>query len=129
MRGSSFKLALNHSFSLIRDGENYFSAERFIFKDRRTAESLAMRLKSRSTNTLQIESFTRYDFLLVENNLVFFIAENESYLNNRALFEDIKNNFLAEYRANYPNSAGVMFMDSPLSCRDGEFRRQQRRSL
>lgn len=97
----SFNLAVNHSFSSIKNGENSFSVQRFIFKNNRTAGLIAKSLKDRSTNTLQIESFTLYDFFLIENNLIIFIADRQSYQFNKSLFNDIKDNFQAEYKLNH----------------------------
>jgi hypothetical protein len=94
----SFNLAANHSFSSVKNGENPFSVERFIFKNNQTAAAIARALKNRSVNTLQIKEFTLYDFVLVENNLILFIADRESYEANQPLFDEIKNNLQAEYK-------------------------------
>jgi hypothetical protein len=96
-----FNLALNHSFSSITNGGNSFSVERFIFKNNQTAALIAKSLKDRSTNTLQIESFTMYDLFLIENNLIIFIADRQSYQFNKPLFSDIKDNFQAGYKLNH----------------------------
>ena len=97
---NTFNLAANHSFSSIKNGENPFSVERFIFKNNQTAAAIARTLKNRSVNTLQIKALTLYDFILVENNLIVFIADRQSYGANQRLFDDIKNNIQAEYKSN-----------------------------
>lgn len=94
---NSFNLARHHSFASIKNGEHSFSAERFVFKTNQAAAAIAKTLKNRSVNTLQIESLTLYDFLVIKNNLLIFIADRESYHFNKPLFGEIKNHFQAEY--------------------------------
>jgi hypothetical protein len=65
------------------------------------AALIAKTLRDRNNNTLQIESLTLYEFFLIENNLMIFIADRQSYQFNKPLFKDIEDNFQAEYKINH----------------------------
>ncbi len=97
----SFNRAVHHSFSSLKNGEHSFTVERFIFKNKQTADLIAKSLKDRSVNTLQIESFTFFDLFSFENNLIIFIADRQSYQFNQPLFNELKDNFQAEYKLNH----------------------------
>jgi len=89
-----FNGAISYSFSLLKNGENFFSIERFVFKNKQTADNVGKIIRQRKINNLQIESLTYFNFFLSENNLVFFVADRQSYNENQSLFEIIKENFL-----------------------------------
>jgi hypothetical protein len=95
-----FSRATSYSFSLLKNGENFFSIERFVFKNKQTADNFGKIICQRKINNLQIESLTYFDFFLSGNNLVFFIADRQSYNENQSLFKIIKENFLLEHSRN-----------------------------
>lgn len=91
----SFNSADSHSFVFIRNNDNLFSVERFVFKDSRTAASVGKALEKRKRNTLPLESPTSYDFLLLDNNLLVFIANTNSFRFNEPLIAEIKQHLRA----------------------------------
>jgi hypothetical protein len=99
-----FNQATIHYFSLIKDGELSFSIERFVFKDKNTVTLITKALKARTTRTLHLKALTFYDYFQVENNLIFFIADRESYKVNKDLFDLIKDRFQIEYRISNADS-------------------------
>lgn len=91
-----FKHATAYSFSLLKTGDDLFSIERFVFKNKHDADVVGNIIRQRKINNLQIESLTYYDFFLNENNLFFFIADRQSFNKNQPIFKIIKDNFLLE---------------------------------
>jgi hypothetical protein len=94
----AFSLVPSHSFSLIKNEGHFFSVERFVFKSGKTAALVGKSLKNRSVHTLQVESFTLYDCIVIGNNVILFIADRDSYHFNQALFNEIKDKFQEVYQ-------------------------------
>ncbi len=95
--GKHFNRKIGHLFSLLKNGEDFFSVEQFVFKDHKTAASVAKTLEQRDNNVLKSKSRTRYDFFLLDNNIFFFIADSQIYQSNRSVFVNLKDNLTAEY--------------------------------
>lgn len=93
-----FNLAKSHTFSLIKVGEDFFSIEQFVFKTERQANLINQILAKRKSNMLQTPGVTFYDYFLVGNNLVFYIADRQVYRANLPFFQNVKENFLLEYK-------------------------------
>lgn len=92
---SLFHRARGYAFALLTNDDNYFSIERFVFKTRQDANAIANIIRQRKITHLQIESLTYFDFFLSGNDLVFFVAESQSFNENKPLFSAIKENFIA----------------------------------
>lgn len=101
-----FSTSTGYSFVLLKNGEHPFSIDRFVFKTKQAAETVEKIIRKRKINNLQIESLTYYDLFLSENNLVFLIADRESFSANQPFFKIIKENFLMEQapKANLPTA-------------------------
>lgn len=92
-----FSRASGYSFSLLKKNEDPFSIERFVFRNKQDAVSVSKIISRRKINNLQIESLTYYDFFLSGNDLIFFIADRQSFNENQHFFRSIKETFL-EYK-------------------------------
>lgn len=88
------KLACGYAFCLVKSGDNFFSVDRFTFKNRQAADAVDKVIRRRKINNLQVKSLTYYDFFVSGNDLVFFIADRQSYQESQALFKAIKENYL-----------------------------------
>lgn len=95
----NFDLAENHSFSLIKIGEDFFSIEQFTFKTEKQANSISQILSNRKNNMLQTESVTFYACFQIRNNLIFYIADRQVYRNHLPFFQNFKKSFLTEYKS------------------------------
>ena len=75
------------------NGANRFSIHALVYKDAATAASIRGIIEERKSNRLTIEALTYYGFLAADATILFFVADRQSYAENKAIFEAIKQRY------------------------------------
>lgn len=88
--------ATRQTCSTYRNGENEFAILALTYADPATAERIATSIRARKANTLKVESLMYYAFLPSGATLLFFIADRQSYTEERDVFDEIERTYRAK---------------------------------
>lgn len=85
--------AASRSCMVLMNGAGRFSIYALGYKDAATAASIRGLIEERKANTLKIEALTYYGFIPAEATILFFVADRQSYADNKSIFEEIRRRY------------------------------------
>lgn len=85
--------AVSRSCMVLMNGADRFTIYVLGYKDAATAASIRGLIEERKANTLKIEALTYYGFIPAEATILFFIADRQSYAENKSIFEEIQRRY------------------------------------